>query len=62
MTYIIVTAEQWAELLQLVVLLPLGCIVLWTIGRDFDLYEYRVRRFLRRRRIRAIRLAREGRA
>jgi len=58
MTYIVVTAEQWAELLHLVILLPFACIVLWTIGRDVDLYEYRVRRFLRRRRIRAIRARR----
>lgn len=58
MTYIVVTAEQWAELLQLVVLLPLACVVFWTIGRDWFIYEDRIRRFRRRRRIRAIRARR----
>lgn len=58
MNCVTVTAEQWAQLLQIVVLLPFGCIVAWTIGRDFDRYEYRVRRFFRRRRIRTIRESR----
>lgn len=53
-----VTAEQWSQLLQIVVLLPFASIVFWTLVRDFDRYEYRVRRFLRRRRIRAIRARR----
>lgn len=53
-----VTMEEWARLLETQVLLYFGSIVVWTLVRDLDRYEYRVRRFLRRRRIRAIRARR----
>jgi hypothetical protein len=58
MSCITVTAQQWESLLQFVVVSPIATVVIYSLIRDLDRYEYRVRRFLRRRRIRAIRARR----
>ena len=58
MSCIIATAEQWETLLQTVLVAPAATVFVYSLIRDLDRYEYRVRRFFRRRRLRAIRARR----
>lgn len=61
-TCYVITARDFQALIDAVLLIPLIVLVVNAIFRDWFRYEDRIRRFLRRRRIRAIRQARQVQA
>ncbi|MCU0999736.1 hypothetical protein JAK44_02000 [Stenotrophomonas maltophilia] len=59
---LIVTAEQWGELMRAIGLMFLIVVGISLFARfDLSLWEWRVRRYMRRRRIARIREAARGR-
>lgn len=59
---LIVTAEQWSELMRAIGLMFLIVVGVGLFARfDLRLWEWRVRRYMRRRRIARIREAAHGR-
>lgn len=58
-SFFVVTAADWEFVVKVIILTPFFTVLWYSLLRDQDEWERRIRRFFRRRRLRAIR---QGRA
>lgn len=58
-SFFVVTAADWEFVVKVITLTPFFTVLWYSLLRDQDEWERRIRRFFRRRRLRAIR---QGRA